>query len=124
MSELIERQAAIGLTSKCAVDTNPDHFQAHQKFIQFMGDEEISSFGNWQWSNGYNTALVAMRVDLRNLPPAQPEIIHCCECKFFRANMSPDGYLPKGAFEFECKHWNGSCDPTDFCSNAERRTDD
>lgn len=52
---------------------------------------------------------------------AQPEIIHCCECKFFRANMSPDGYIPKGAFEFECKHWNGSCDPTDFCSYGERK---
>ena len=51
---------------------------------------------------------------------AQPEIIHCCECKFFRANMSPDGYIPKGAFEFECKHWNGSCDPTDFCSYGEK----
>ena len=53
----------------------------------------------------------------------QPEIIHCCECKFFRANMSPDGYIPKGAFEFECKHWNGSCDPTDFCSYGERKPD-
>lgn len=51
---------------------------------------------------------------------SQPEIIHCCECKFFRANMSPDGYIPKGAFEFECKHWNGSCDPTDFCSYGEK----
>ena len=54
---------------------------------------------------------------------AQPKIIHCCECKFFRANMSPDGYIPKGAFEFECKHWNGSCDPTDFCSYGERKPD-
>lgn len=55
---------------------------------------------------------------------SQPKIIYCCECKFFRANMSPDGYIPKGAFEFECKHWNGSCDPTDFCSKADRKGGD
>lgn len=54
----------------------------------------------------------------------QPEIIRCGECKFFRANMRPDGYIPKGVFEFECKHWNGSCDPADFCSRAKRRTDE
>lgn len=52
---------------------------------------------------------------------AQPEIIRCCECKYLQCNMRPDGYLPKGVDEFECRHWCGSCDPMDFCSYAERR---
>ena len=55
------------------------------------------------------------------LPSAQPEIIHCCECKWLQCNMRPDGYLPKGVDEFECRHWCGYCDPMDYCSYAERR---
>ena len=57
-----------------------------------------------------------------SLPPAQPENIRCAECKWFQCNMRQDGYLPKGVDEFECRHWRGYCDPTDFCSYAERRT--
>ena len=47
--------------------------------------------------------------------------IHCAECKFFQCNMSGDGYLAKGVPEFECRHWCGEVDPTDYCSFAERR---
>lgn len=57
------------------------------------------------------------------LPSAQPENIRCAECKWFQCNMRQDGYLPKGVDEFECRHWCGYCDPTDFCSYAERRTE-
>ena len=60
--------------------------------------------------------------DLEKLPSAQPENIRCAECKWFQCNMRQDGYLPKGVDEFECRHWCGYCDPTDFCSYAERRT--
>ena len=38
-----------------------------------MDDAEISSFGRWQWSNGFNTALTAVGIDLKRLPSAQPE---------------------------------------------------
>ena len=58
---------------------------------------------------------------LEHLPSAQPEIVRCVECKWFQCNMQLDGYLPKGVDEFECRHWCGSCDPTDFCSYAERK---
>lgn len=73
MSDLIERQAAIDIERNATVDTNPSHFEAHQKFTQFMDDAEISSFGRWQWSNGFNTALTAVGIDLKKLPSAQPE---------------------------------------------------
>ncbi len=73
MSELIDRQAAIDIERNATVDTNPSHFEAHQKFTQFMDDAEVSSFGRWQWANGFNTALTAVGIDLKKLPPAQPE---------------------------------------------------
>ena len=71
--DLISRQAAIDIERNATVDTNPTHFEAHQKFTQFMDDAEISSFGRWQWSNGFNTALTAVGIDLKKLPSAQPE---------------------------------------------------
>ena len=73
MSGLISRQAAIDIERNATVDTNPSHFEAHQKFTQFMDDAEVSSFGRWQWSNGFNTALTAVGIDLKKLPSTQPE---------------------------------------------------
>jgi hypothetical protein len=43
-----------------------------------MDDAEISSFGRWQWSNGFNTALTAVEIDLKKLPSAQ-QWIPCSE---------------------------------------------
>ena len=71
--DLISRQAAIDIERNATVDTNPSHFEAHQKFTQFMDDAEVSSFGRWQWANGFNTALTAVGIDLKKLPSAQPE---------------------------------------------------
>ena len=75
----ISREAAIDIELSATVDTNPTHFEAHQKFTQFMDDAEISSFGRWQWSNGFNTALTAVGIDLKKLPSAQPER-RCVNC--------------------------------------------
>ena len=74
MDDLISRQAAIDIERNATVDTNPSHFEAHQKFTQFMDDEEVSSFGRWQWSNGFNTALTAVGIDLKKLPSAHPDV--------------------------------------------------
>lgn len=79
----------------------------------------LSTITMYKGSIPYNTAV--MRI--KQLPSVQPEIIRCCECKYLQCNMRPDGYLPKGVDEFECRHWCGSCDPMDFCSQAERRTE-
>ena len=79
--DTVSRQAAIDIERNATVDTNPSHFESHQKFTQFMDDAEISSFGRWQWSNGFNTALTAVGIDLKKLPSAQPEIIRCKDCK-------------------------------------------
>lgn len=61
---------------------------------------------------------------LSQLPSAEPEIIHCCECKWIQCNMKPDGSLPTGVPEFECRHWCGEVDPTDFCSYGAKMEDE
>lgn len=52
------------------------------------------------------------------------EVIRCCHCKWFQCNASPDGQIPKGVDEYECRHWCISIDPTDYCSAGERREAD
>ena len=114
MNDLISRQAAIDIERNATVDTNPSHFEAHQKFTQFMDDAEISSFGRWQWSNGFNTALTAVGIDLKKLPSAQPEIIRCKDCKYWQ--KSSINYN-----ENVC-YWGGYVkQEDDFCSWAERK---
>lgn len=49
------------------------------------------------------------------------ELVRCGDCKWFQCNMNYDGTLPNGVPKYECRHWCGECDPTDFCSYAERR---
>ena len=51
------------------------------------------------------------------------KVVRCCNCKWFQCNMSPDGQIPKGVDEYECRHWCGSCDPTDYCSWGVRRVE-
>lgn len=73
VGDMISRKAAIDIERNATVDTNPSHFEAHQKFTQFLDDAEVSSFGMWEWSNGFNTALTAVGVDLKRMPSAQPD---------------------------------------------------
>lgn len=75
MDDLISRQAAIDKVDFETVSTNPDHFKSSEKFIKFMDDADIVSFGKWQWANGFNTALTATTIQLEKLPSAQPEPI-------------------------------------------------
>ena len=113
-TDTISRKAAIDIERNATVDTNPSHFVAHQKFTQFLDDAEISSFGRWQWSNGFNTALTAVGIDLKKLPSAQPEIVRCKDCKWFH--------------DIGCaiRIVDDSDEPSenDYCSFAERRTDE
>ena len=53
---------------------------------------------------------------LNRMPPAQPEIIHCKECKYYRweSDMCDYPYATAQNVVHE----------DDFCSRAERRTDE
>ena len=92
MDDSISRQAAINEVDSETVSTNPEHFKSSEKFIKFIVDADIASFGKWQWANGFNTALVATKIQLEKLPSAEPEThdkhteTHACEntCDFER----------------------------------------
>lgn len=71
--DVVPRTSVEFICRKNTVSTNPYEHKYHDKFIQFMDDPEISDFGRWQHSNGFNTALVAVKCDLDKVPSAQPE---------------------------------------------------
>ena len=76
--DAVPRTSVEYICRKNTVSTNPYEHKYHDKFIQFMDDPEISDFGRWQHSNGFNTALVAVKCDLDKVPsvtPKQPEWI-------------------------------------------------
>lgn len=78
--DAVPRTSVEYICRKNTVSTNPYEHKYHDKFIQFMDDPEISDFGRWQHSNGFNTALVAVQCDLDKVPsvtPAQPGWIPC-----------------------------------------------
>lgn len=71
--DAVPRASVEYICRKNTVSTNPYEHKYHDKFIQFMNDPEISDFGRWQFSNGFNTALVSVRCDLDKVPSIEPE---------------------------------------------------
>ena len=70
----------------------------------------------WSVTGDKNVAKVWDQI--KDLPSAQPEIIRCKDCRYYQDNN--DGYP-----HINCK-WdaNETPDADDFCSGAERRTDE
>jgi len=48
------------------------------------------------------------------------EKVHCCDCRHFQVNVRPDGYLPEGVPEYECRYWCEPTDPANSCKHGER----
>ena len=71
--DAVPRMSVEYICRKNTVSTNPYEHKYHDKFIQFMDDPEISDFGRWQHSNGFNTALVAVKCDLDKVPSVKPK---------------------------------------------------
>ena len=71
--DTIPRSAVEYCLRKETVNTNPDAYEAHGKFIAYMDDPDISQFGHWMHSNGFNCALTTVKCDLDKIPSAQPE---------------------------------------------------
>lgn len=41
-------------------DTNPDHYKVDgANFIEYMNDPKIAGFGNWMFTNGFNSGVWA-----------------------------------------------------------------
>ena len=71
--DAVPRKSVEYICQKNTVSTNPYEHKYHDKFMQFMDDPEIYDFGRWQHSNGFNTALVAVKCDLDKVPSAQTQ---------------------------------------------------
>jgi hypothetical protein len=95
MSDLIGRQAAIDALARTA----------REKFN--LSDE----------FNHYLAGLMDGETAIRQLPSAQPKIIHCRECRYWKTDHpTANGY--------HCCHRIHNAFPMredDFCSQAERR---
>ena len=90
-----------------------DDFISRQAAIEALdGEIEITGRTNAEAVKGY-VRLVKDR--LERLPSAQPEIIHCKECKYYRWESDMCDYPYATA--------HNVVHEDDFCSKAERRTD-
>ena len=94
-------------------DTNVGDTISRAKAIEAL-DKRFDSIPMKQTSE-----ILMLRKDLKNLPPAGPQIIHCKDCKYFKQVFAPndnDGL---------CGHWHSKCDARtsrkDYCSHAERK---
>lgn len=47
------------------MDVNPKNYKGHDSFKKYLKNENISSFGDWMFYNGYNLALTQLRVHLK-----------------------------------------------------------
>ena len=112
--DAVPRTSVEYICRKNTVSTNPYEHKYHDKFIEFMDDPEISDFGMWQHSNGFNTALVAVQCDLDKVPSAQPEVVRCKDCKHHHYDSEDIPYCNRIDYGYGWKDY-------DFCSRAERR---
>ena len=114
MTDYISREAALREPERYLRDCNPEHFDGQPKFIKFMDDPDVASFGQWQFANGFNMGLTAAEVGIKNIPAADVvEVIRCVDCSHFVAYEEDD---------YWCKWWGESPDTTyGYCHAAERR---
>lgn len=70
--DTIPRSAVEYCLRKETVSTNPEKYKTHEKFIDYMNDPDISEFGHWMHSNGFNCALTTISVDLKKIPSVTP----------------------------------------------------
>ena len=65
------------------------------------------------WTGKEHYAVLV--TDIEQLPPAQPEIVRCKDCKF------SENFIQDDNREKWCNHYGERKQLTDFCSYAERR---
>ena len=81
MNDLIDKQSLHKICENEIMNTNPYDFYAHDNFQEYLHDDEIASFGRWEFANGYNTALATIRCRINTNPSMV--IIHCKDCKWW-----------------------------------------
>ena len=46
------------------VTSSPNAYEGNEHFISYMDDPDIMGFGKWMHSNGYNVAILAIKMEL------------------------------------------------------------
>ena len=96
MDKLISQQAAIDTIKKRLFETAFNNVGIKQNIDETLVDVAENRLENW----------------FNELPSAQPDIIHCKDCKWHIRH------------DKRCGYWNHGVKPTMWCSQAERRTDE
>lgn len=95
--------------------------QARKGLMYYSDHYSANESDFFKWSI-ILTERTAYKYDLQDAPKIDAEpVVRCGDCKYFQCNVPPDGYLPIGADEYDCRYWGKLCDPDDFCSRGERR---
>lgn len=49
------------------LDTNPEHYESHERFTEFMDDPDISNFGKWMMANGEAMTLLNIQCAVKRI---------------------------------------------------------
>ena len=112
MDDVISRQAAIDALWKAL-------YEYEDKTEKQFQESEDLDIGDWIEHRIFVQNMSDIdRKTIMELPSVQPEIIRCRDCRYYQDNNN--GYP-----HMNCK-WdaNETPDADDFCSGAERRTDE
>ena len=71
---MVGKQPVLNMLEREMKNTNPSLYDKEDRFMDFMDDENISDFGRWQWANGYNTALVTIRLFVEKMKSKEIDI--------------------------------------------------
>lgn len=72
--QMVSKQAILNQIDREIKNTNPSLYDKEDKFMDFMDDENISEFGRWQFANGYNAALVTIRLFVEKMKSKKIDI--------------------------------------------------
>ena len=102
MSDAVYRQSVIEILHKRARDTSTHDYE-HQRYLKALHDV---------WN------------DIEQMPSAQPDIIHCRDCKHWQSeeHIGNNNVHTLNLASLPCKNWLTAGDW--YCGSAERRTDD
>ena len=106
MSDLIDRQAAIDALLRLV------NCKTVRELFEYNAAHNLAEM----WSGGINDAIDAIIA----VPPAQPEIIRCKDCKYWVPGYITDNddFIPPKCGEWQQMVGHSS---DDYCSFAERR---
>ena len=123
MSDLIERKPLY----ERAAGLEAEALDYASKLIERGSNGEATS-EEWRIWSAVLAERTAFKHDVFDAPSAEPEIVRCKDCKYQEKFFHTDGSVEGGGhYVYGCELTDGYshvCLDDDFCSRAERRTDE